>query len=128
MYAIARSNGFTDRESDPAVVGAFIKERTAYLIDLNSNSGKGGSSPVVPQVRNVIFLPMQVPKTNDDDDTEDNDDEINVPAEPAAKGSISVPQWSASARPLRTHYMMFHIQRCFMVSPNASSRLLHWGD
>ena len=125
---IARINGFTDRASDPAVVDAFIKERTAYLIDLNSNSGKGGSSPVVPQVRNVIFSPIQVPKTKDDDDTEDNDDEINVPAEPAAKGSLRAPQYSAPARPLRTHFMMFNIQRCLMVSPDASSRLLHWGD
>ena len=60
---------------------------------------------MVPQVRNVIFSPIQVPKTNDDDDTEDNDDAINVPVlpdEPAAKGSVRVPQWSASAaRPLR---------------------------
>ena len=106
--------------------------RTTYLIDLKSNpsgkesnSGKGGSYPVVPQVRNVIFSPIQV----QNDDTEDNDDEIiKVPAEPAAKGSLRVPQWSASAQPLRTHFMMFHIQRCFMVSPNASYRLLHWGD
>ena len=129
---IARINGFTDRASDPAVVDAFIKERTAYLIDLHSNpSGKeSNSGKGVPQVRNVIFSPIQVPKTkDDDDDTEDNDDEINVPAEPAAKGPIRVPQqWPASAKPLKTHFMMFNIQRCLMVSPDASSRLLHWGD
>ena len=119
MYAIARSNGFTDRESDPAAVDAFIKERTTFRIDLKSNqsgkgsnSGKGGSYPVVPHERNVIFQPIQdlVTKKNEPDrdetcnDPEDNDDEITVPDEPPAKGPVRATTRSVSARPLRTHY------------------------
>ena len=140
---IARINGFTDRASDPAVVDAFIKERTAYLIDLHSNprgkeSNNGKSeflatrkAPTIPPEpqRNVTFQPVQLEKITDADLEDPDESAISIPPEPPAKGTLRAPTWHTSpGRNLHTHFMMFNIHQCLMVSPNANYRLLHWGD
>ena len=76
-------------------------------------------SQAVSTIRNVIFQPVQIEETNDQD-TEDTDESaISTPSEPPAKGTHRAPTWPTSqGKNLRTHFMMFHI----------NSGLLHWGD
>ena len=81
-----QDKGKKRRESDPTTIKKFIDERKLLL----------STAPAVPNEpdRNVTFLPIQVTKKNEPDcdeicnDPKDNDDEITVPDEPAAKGPV----------------------------------------
>jgi len=105
---ITNLNGFPHRASDQAVIDAFIKERTQFLLDLpNNHSGKGSNSgkvahtPTIPpdqsrhaSTRHVTCQPMQLEETSTDDD-----DAISTPDEPPARGPIRLSAWAASASP-----------------------------
>ena len=108
---VACIKGFTHRASDPAIVDAFIKERTEALLAWTNNQrdkggtsakgahgGKGGSSPIGSPERILRFQPMRAIHDQDMEEFEDVGeclipDEIPLP-------SIRAPhnQWSTSAR------------------------------